>query len=428
MLLVTDVINKVAKGSLYHRITHINNSNKFGELCWSINNLLDQVETFNRDTSSSLKMMTTGKSNRRMLPSGLHGDFVIVSNEINEALEAIAVAQSKDQFIQDMIKTLNSYSSGNYISKLSLEGMQEDIVQLAIGINHLGDALSLLSQTNLKNGLALQQGSKVLSKNVQILSSSANSQAASLEQTAAALEQITGSMRNSTQNTQKMEEFAKEVTKSVKEGEELARKTTTSMDEINEQTSSINEAITVIDQIAFQTNILSLNAAVEAATAGESGKGFAVVAQEVRNLASRSAQAAKEIKSIVEAATSKANEGKQIADNMIEGYSKLNESIASTITLIEDVTTSSKEQEQGIIQINEAISTIDKQIQESAAVALETNIVAQQSHDISEQIVLEANKEFEGKDDIKLRGKLIDPDYEGVEKRRIEKKIKNNEF
>ncbi|MFX4232112.1 methyl-accepting chemotaxis protein, partial [Aliarcobacter butzleri] len=92
----------------------------------------------------------------------------------------------------------------------------------------------------------------------------------------------------------------------------------------NNQVNLINEAIGVIDNIAFQTNILSLNAAVEAATAGEAGKGFAVVAGEVRNLASRSAEAAREIKTIVENATSKANQGKSIATNMIEGYKELN--------------------------------------------------------------------------------------------------------
>ncbi|MCT7608932.1 methyl-accepting chemotaxis protein, partial [Aliarcobacter butzleri] len=92
-----------------------------------------------------------------------------------------------------------------------------------------------------------------------------------------------------------------------------------------------NDSISVIDQIAFQTNILSLNAAVEAATAGEAGKGFAVVAQEVRNLASRSAEAAKEIKAIVENATNKANQGKEIATNMIDGYKELNQNISQTI-------------------------------------------------------------------------------------------------
>ncbi|RBQ25719.1 methyl-accepting chemotaxis protein, partial [Arcobacter sp. CECT 9188] len=184
--------------------------------------------------------------------------------------------------------------------------------------------------------------------NVDKLNLSSNEAAASLEETAAALEEITSNIRNNTESIAKMSSISSNVTSSAKDGEVLANKTTVAMDEINVQVNLVNEAISVIDNIAFQTNILSLNAAVEAATAGEAGKGFAVVAQEVRNLASRSAEAAKDIKNIVERATVKANEGKQIASNMIEGYKELNINISQTMDLISDIQNSSKEQLLGI--------------------------------------------------------------------------------
>ena len=170
------------------------------------------------------------------------------------------------------------------------------------------------------------------------------------------------------------------------------------MDEINTQVNLINEAISVIDQIAFQTNILSLNAAVEAATAGEAGRGFAVVAGEVRNLASRSAQAAKEIKAIVETATKKANEGKQIASNMIDGYKDLNKNIQQTIKLIQEIKITSNEQRSGIEQINKAINSLDMQTQQNAQVASQSYEVSVKIDRIAKLIVSNADeKEFEGK-------------------------------
>ena len=176
------------------------------------------------------------------------------------------------------------------------------------------------------------------------------------------------------------------------------------MDEINIQVNLINESISVIDQIAFQTNILSLNAAVEAATAGEAGKGFAVVAAEVRNLASRSAEAAKEIKTIVENATSKANHGKTIATDMINGYQELNQNINQTINLIQDIQNASKEQLLGIEQINDAVTQLDQQTQQNAAVANQTQSIAEITDKIAKLIVSNADeKEFEGKNDIKAK-------------------------
>lgn len=206
-----------------------------------------------------------------------------------------------------------------------------------------------------------------MNESIKEFSNKANEQAASLEEIAASIEEITSTARSNAENSVKMAELGQIVKNSVNNGQNLASQTTNSMDEINNEVLAINEAITVIDQIAFQTNILSLNAAVEAATAGEAGKGFAVVAQEVRNLASRSAEAAKEIKNLVQNATTKASNGKQISDEMIKGYEDLNVHITQTIEIIDSVSMSSKEQISGIEQINNTISSLDRATQENVS-------------------------------------------------------------
>ncbi len=201
-----------------------------------------------------------------------------------------------------------------------------------------------------------------------------------------------------------MAAYSNSVTKSALDGEKLANQTTIAMDDINTQVNTINEAISVIDQIAFQTNILSLNAAVEAATAGEAGKGFAVVAQEVRNLANRSAEAAHEIKVIVKNATDKANQGKEIAAYMINGYKELNENISLTINLISNIESSSKEQLLGIEQINSAVNQLDQQTQQNAQIASQTHDVAVITDKIAKLVVSNANaKEFIGKNEVKAK-------------------------
>jgi methyl-accepting chemotaxis protein len=289
--------------------------------------------------------------------------------------------------------TLTAYASEDYRPNLDIEPtLKARMRSVMESINTLGNALSEAAKTNLHNGETLQDSSDGMTASMNNLAEKANEQAASLEETAAAVEEITSITRNNASNATKMAQLGQTVQTSVTQGEQLASKTATSMDEINEKVSLINEAITVIDQIAFQTNILSLNAAVEAATAGEAGKGFAVVAQEVRNLASRSAEAAKEIKNLVEDANEKTSQGKNISGEMIEGYKQLNKHISETIHIIEDVSSASKEQMLGIEQINDAVSMLDKVTQENAHEANNVTKIANEVNDMAQELVSDAKK------------------------------------
>jgi len=310
------------------------------------------------------------------------------------------------------------------VDKNNMEGVVEELID---GINILGESITETLVVNKRNGLTLESSAKTLLDNVDKLKTSSNEAAASLEETAAALEEITSIIISNTDNVTTMSKYATKVTQSVNNGEKLANNTMEAMDEINEQVTSINEAITVIDQIAFQTNILSLNAAVEAATAGEAGKGFSVVAQEVRNLATRSADAAREIKELVEIATVKANVGKEISKNMLTGYKSLNKDIEKTLDLIHQVDTASREQQSGLEQINGAVTELDQQTQMNASAALETNDIAITTQKLSETIVSEADKkEFRGKDEVTDRRESCrDTSFAGEEKRGAEAHIKS---
>lgn len=311
-------------------------------------------------------------------------------NTLNKMLDSLDDSTSR------ILRVVNSYTDDDFTDSIKvIDKYKDDMKLLMESINKLGSSLEKNAKTNFQNGQTLEQNSSVMTSSMNNLASKANDQAASLEETAAALEEITSITRNNAENATKMATLGQIVKKSVFTGEELASKTAGSMDEINQKVNSINEAISVIDQIAFQTNILSLNAAVEAATAGEAGKGFAVVAAEVRNLANRSADAAKEIKNLVQEATMKANDGKTVSADMIDGYKELNKNISETIHIIEDVSRASKEQMTGIEQINDAVNMLDRVTQENASESNHVKSIAQNVSQLANELLADAkSKKF----------------------------------
>lgn len=300
-----------------------------------------------------------------------------------------------------IVDVVNDYTHNNFIRRIVYSNVNGEIEQLMIGVNTFGQGMEKTLKSNFENGLNLKYQAVVLRNFVEQLSHASNEQAASLEETSAALEEITSNIASNNNKAATMAIRANEAKSATIDGEELATLTVASMDEIVQATTSINEAVAIIETIAFQTNILSLNAAVEAATAGEAGKGFAVVAQEVRSLANRSAEAAKTIKELTRMAKDKANSGSEVSVKMIEGFRKIAFKINETTDLVNDVAYANKEQMLGIEQINEAVTQLDQMTQESADMSNDTDVISSHVASMAQQLTDDAmQKEFGGKETI----------------------------
>jgi len=372
----------------FMRVNKINKAkymknDEIGMILTELNQYVDRFDEMRKEDMKvlgeivlTLDKMSQGIYKCRIKSSSRNSMIEALKNTLNNSLD------HSEKNIVSLKDNVELYANDDFRGSIDIHPkIKGDLLLAMESINKLGKSLSQSAKNNFSNGKHLHQNSVTMTNSVDNLADKANQQAASLEQTAAAVEEITSITKNNSENASKMSHLGQKVNSEVENGLDLANKTSESMDSIDSQVSAINEAIEVIDQIAFQTNILSLNAAVEAATAGEAGKGFAVVAQEVRNLASRSAEAANEIKNLVENAAMKANDGKKVSSEMILGYQSLNTSFGETIKLIEDVSAASKEQMTGITQINDAVTMLDKVTQENAN---EASSVSQIANDVSE--------------------------------------------
>ena len=220
----------------------------------------------------------------------------------------------------------------------------------------------------------------------QVLAQGASEQAASIEETSATLEEISGMTKTNTENSEKAESLAGQAQANTRKGNEAMSRMLEAINAIKEAADKTARIIKTIDEIAFQTNLLALNAAVEAARAGDAGRGFAVVAEEVRNLAQRSAQAAKETSSLIEDSQQKANQGVEVAGEVNKLLSDVQSAVDQVNDLARELTGSSREQNKGVQQINAAVAQMDSVVQSNAANAEETAASAEELSSQSEML------------------------------------------
>jgi methyl-accepting chemotaxis protein len=312
------------------------------------------------------------------------------TEELKNSLNSLVV-DTKEK-LDRLTGVLKDYSISKFDSTINTEGMYGNIGSLSACVKMIGNNVSELLAMILNTGDKLHKSTDVLSKAAKDLSTSSNKQAAALEETAAAVEQISSNIRHTVEQSDDMNQISEDTKNKALSGKDLVSKTAIAMEGIDESTSAINEAITIIDQIAFQTNILSLNAAVEAATAGEAGKGFAVVAGEVRNLAGRSAEAAKDIKDLVTKAQEQTVQGREVSDKMSGEFDLLMQKIDKTSELVNSVSNASKEQFIGVNQINDALMKLDQDTQENARVSSEIADLSEDVAHMSDNLVKAAQR------------------------------------
>ena len=282
--------------------------------------------------------------------------------------------------LERAVALLDQVAHGDLTADISEQGDNE-IKRLLMAIRRMQqDLLSTVSRVR-RGAELINTGSQELAAGNMELSSRTETQASSLEETAASIEELTSTVKQNSENAQHARTLVEDASSTAAQGGEVVHQVVTTMNDINESSRKIVDITGVIDGIAFQTNILALNAAVEAARAGEQGRGFAVVASEVRNLAQRSAAAAKEIKLLIDRSVEKIQLGTDLVERAGTTMNTLVGNVHQVTQIVGEIAVASREQSEGIDQVNQAITQMDAVTQQNAALVEEAAAATQSLQD-----------------------------------------------
>lgn len=292
------------------------------------------------------------------------GFFVTLSKSLNHILA------SNQQLIGELKHVFAAMASGDLTQILTSQYVGA-LEQLKIDVNSTVVALTQMINTVKQTVDVVNQAAEEISQGNTNLSQRTEQQAASLEQTAASMEEMTGTVQQNADNAQAANQLSTSAREHAGQGGEVVGVAITAMTEISKSSKKVADIIVVIDEIAFQTNLLALNAAVEAARAGEQGRGFAVVAQEVRHLAQRSADAAKEIKGLIQDSVNKVEEGTRLVNQSGATLQEIVAAVKKVSDIINEIAAASREQTAGIQQVNKVVAQLDEMTQQNSALVEE---------------------------------------------------------
>jgi methyl-accepting chemotaxis protein len=310
---------------------------------------------------------------------------VCVAAILGGLLFGVAIGRMIGGALSRAVRVLEAVAARDFTQSLDIETTDE-VGQMAGALNEAirGVQQALVEVREVADQVAV--ASRQLSTSAEEIASGAQEQASSLEETAANLEQITATVKHSAENAQQASQLGSGARDTAEKGGVVVHDAVNAMGEINQASKRIADIITTIDEIAFQTNLLALNAAVEAARAGEQGRGFAVVAAEVRNLAGRSASAAKEIKGLIQDSVRKVEGGSELVNQSGQSLEAIVASVKRVTDLVAEMASASREQSSGIDQVNRAVAQMDQVTQANSAQTEELSGTAEAMSNQAEQL------------------------------------------